>query len=408
MRRRLATTCSLGALGALMISASTAQASGFLIYDLSAEALAKGSAVTASTREPAAVWFNPAGLSFVPGVRASTGGIMVVHKTQFSPANGDPAIDSKPGTFFIPAVFVSGQVSDRLHFGLGGYTAFGLGIEWPEEWLGREDAIKAELATFTINPTLSLRLRPNLSFAAGFQAVRGAVDFTNGLPSVIGGKAQIVGSGWGFGGNAGLMYRALPNKLHLGLTYRSRVRLELAGSADFDPSPEFAQDLRDQGGSAEIPLPDIVSTGVMYKPSSSLELTMDVNLGFWSTYDKLVLKFEDPDMQPKVMERNNHTAATLRLGADWATPVRGLHARAGFIADQNPSPKEYLSPSLPDAHRVDFSLGAGYTHKWFKADVGYLLVYFLPSESVGGNEGPEGTYQTVAHLISTTLTFRLD
>ena len=78
----------------------------------------------------------------------------------------------------------------------------------------------------------------------------------------------------------------------------------------------------------------------------------------------------------------------------------------GFIFDQNPSPKRTLAPSLPDANRVDLGLGVGYSYKWMKVDLGYLLVYFLPTKSTTGQEGPEGTYNSVAHLMGLTFTGR--
>ena len=149
----------------------------------------------------------------------------------------------------------------------------------------------------------------------------------------------------------------------------------------------------------------------MLRPLKQLELTLDTNVTFWDTYDKLALTFQTAP--PKTMIRNNHAAATVRVGADWTTPVQGLHARVGFIFDQNPSPKEYLAPSLPDANRLDFGVGVGWEHEWFKIDVGYLLVDFLKTESkpLAGQtqlEGPEGSYKSMAHLISTTLTVKLD
>ena len=39
----------------------------------------------------------------------------------------------------------------------------------------------------------------------------------------------------------------------------------------------------------------------------------------------------------------------------------------------------------------------------FFGDLGYLLVIFLPADSTTGQEGPVGTYRTVAHLIGLTL-----
>jgi hypothetical protein len=66
-----------------------------------------------------------------------------------------------------------------------------------------------------------------------------------------------------------------------------------------------------------------------------------------------------------------------------------------------------MSPGLPDANRVDLALGVGHSIGPFKADLGYLLVNFLPAEARGGSESPEGTYRTLAHLVGLTLGVRL-
>ena len=55
------------------LAARPCLAGGFMIYDISGSALARGSAVTADDEEPAAVWFNPANLAFMGGVSASAG-----------------------------------------------------------------------------------------------------------------------------------------------------------------------------------------------------------------------------------------------------------------------------------------------------------------------------------------------
>ena len=73
--------CSLAA------SPGAARAAGYLIYDLSGEALGKASAVVASTREPAAVWFNPAALTEM-GHGVSLGGVGVFARSRFEPEAG--------------------------------------------------------------------------------------------------------------------------------------------------------------------------------------------------------------------------------------------------------------------------------------------------------------------------------
>ena len=67
---------------------------------------------------------------------------------------------------------------------MGVYSTFGIGITWPNDWEGRESAIKASLETLTFNPTVAVRVHRQISVAAGFDAVRSVVDFTNGLPTL--------------------------------------------------------------------------------------------------------------------------------------------------------------------------------------------------------------------------------
>jgi long-chain fatty acid transport protein len=388
------------AVAALVAHSSPVRAGGFLIYDLSAEAIGKASAVSASTSEPAAVWFNPAALAYQEhGVSLS--GVAVLARSRFEPLGGGPEVESEPGRFLLPTFFGTVRLHDRLALGFGFFPAFGLTIAWPEDWLGRESTIKASIETVNFNPTAAVKLLPELSLAAGLQVIRGAVELKNALPAVVGGTATIGAGTWGLGANAALLYRPLPDRFHLALAYRSRAELSFDGRVDFDPHPDFAPSLPDQRGGAGITIPDIFTLGVMWRPAPNLTLTFDPNLVLWSTFDRVVIDFETaPD---RILERNSRNTVTLRLGVDWATPAPGLSARAGLIFDQNASPAATLAPSLPDGNRLDFALGLGYRWQWLKADVGYLFVYFLPSKATTGREGPEGTYRTLAQVFGVTV-----
>jgi long-chain fatty acid transport protein len=377
-------------------------AAGFLIYDLSGEAIGRGSAVTASITEPAAVWFNPAALAFMEGTSAAAGGVFVSARSRFSSADGGAETSSERGNFFLPTVYASAAVNDRVAVGMGVYTAFGIGIRWPADWIGRESAISASLETLALNPTVAVKLHPQLSVAVGFDALRGVVDFNNGLPAIVGGDVRLAGGTWGYGGNAAVLYQALPERLHLALTYRSRVKLSFDGRADFRPaSPDLLPSLPDQGGTAAITLPDMVTLGVMVRPRSDLTLGIDVNLVFWSSYDRIDIAFDSAPSRSIVP--NGRNSFTLRAGADWAGGFPGLHLRAGVILDQSAIPSDSLGPGLPDANRIDATAGVGYSAGHFKADLGYMLVYFLANDSTGGGEGPVGTYRTVAHLLGVTV-----
>jgi long-chain fatty acid transport protein len=390
------------------LAARPCRASGFLIYDISGEAIARASAVSADVDEPAAVWFNPANLAFMGGVSASAGGTFITSKSTFTPTGGGPETDTDRGYFFLPAVFANAMLTDRVALGMGVYTTFDIGITWPNDWQGRESAIKASLQTVTFNPTVAVRVHRQISVAAGFDAFRSVVDFTNGLPAPIGGDVRLAGGTWGFGFNVAGLYKIHPGRLHVALTYRSRAKLNFDdGRANFSPAnPDFAPVLPDGGGRASITLPDIFTVGVMGRPRLDLALTFDANLVLWSTYDRVDINFQNPTTPDIAIVPKGRNTFTLRGGADWTFPARwpGLHLRGGLIYDRGAIPSSNLGPGLPDSDRIDVALGAGYGRGHFRGDLGYLLVIFLPADSTGGTEGPVGTYDTIAHLLGLTLT----
>lgn len=381
-------------------------ASGFLIYDISGEAIGRGSAVTADDEEPAAVWFNPANLAYLKGVSGSAGGVFLTTKSSFSPSGGGPDTDTDRGNFLLPAFFANGRLTDRVAVGVGAFSTFGIGITWPDDWVGREAAINASLKTLTLNPTVAVLVHRQIAVAAGFDAVRSTVDFRNGLPAIIGGDVRLAAGTWGYGFNVGALYKIYPGRLHVALTYRSRVKLDFNdGRANFNPAnPDFKPALPDQGGTASITLPDIVTAGVMGRPRADLALSFDANLVLWSTYDRIDINFQSAP--PRAIVPNGQNAFTLRAGADWTFPGRwpGLHLRGGLIYDRGAIPSSNLGPGLPDSDRIDVALGVGYGRGHFRGDLGYLLVIFLPADATGGTEGPVGTYNTIANLFGLTLT----
>ncbi len=409
MRRNRAITIVATAALLSFLSAGKADASGFVIYDLSADALAQSSAVSASIENPMATWYNPAGLAFMPGWQVSLGGSYIRASNAFDPASGGATVTANPGNFTLPTLAVGGRILDWFAVGLGIYTPYGLGTSWPKDWIGREYAIDTSIQTLIINPTLAFQLYKTVSLGVGADIAYSAVDMVTGLPAAMGGTGHIGGTTWSAGGNIGLLWKAIPGMFHVAATYRSRIALNFDGKADFDPDhPEFDRTLPDQNGKASITVPDIITLGLTYRPMASLTLGLDVNVLLWSVYDKLVLDLEES--ADIVHERKWKNGVTLRLGTDWIAPIKPetgkLHVRGGFSFDLDPARKEYLDPSLPESNRLGLSIGLGYEYRWIQADLGYMFIYFLPAEATTGQESPEGTYHSYAHMLGLTLTGR--
>jgi long-chain fatty acid transport protein len=378
-------------------------ASGFLVYEVSGEGVGRASAVSADTTEPAAVWYNPANLVFSDRLAASATGVYITSKSTFTPAGGGPETSSERGNTFIPSLFASARLTDRVAVGIGGFSTFGISIRWPYDWVGREAAIHAKLETLTFNPTVAFKLNEHVSVAAGFDAVRSVVDLQNGLPAPIGGDVRLAAGTWDYGFNVAALYKIKPELLHVALTYRSRVKLDYSGHANFSPAnPDFLPVLPDQPGTASITLPDVITVGFMGRPRPDLSLTFDANVVMWTTFDRVDINFQTaPD---RALVPNGRNTFTLRGGVDWAAAFcPGLHLRGGLIYDRAAIPSTNLAPSLPDANRIDVALGVGYRVGPFRADLGYLLVWFLSADSTTGQEGPVGTYDSLAHLFGLTL-----
>jgi long-chain fatty acid transport protein len=387
-------------------------ASGFFLKEQSAAGLGMASAVSASTSEPAAVWYNPAALSFMDGVQASLTGTTYLGNVAFSPVSG-ARVEAEPIRQFVPGAFVTGRVSERVALGLGASVPFGLGVAWPEDWIGRQYAIESSLLVLNINPVVSFKLLKNLSIAAGADIMRGTVDITRGLPTASTDSVRIAGDGWGGGANVAVLYRILPERLHVAASYRSRVKLALDGRGHFEVAePIFTARLFDQAGKATLTLPDVITLGAMVQPIRELRIGLDLDTLLWSTYGEVPIDFESPETPDAELRPDYRNVVAVRTGAEWSTPLPGLLARVGFVYDPSPAPATGLSPAVPDADRVDVSVGAGYRAAHWSFDLAYMLVRFLPSEArlpsdpTEPPQSPAGTYRTTAHLIGATLSGR--
>lgn len=390
---------------------AAARASGFLLHEQSAEAVGRAGAVSASSREPAAVWFNPAALAFMPGLGASATTVFVRSQTRFSPRDGGTDTSSVPGQNVVPSVFAHAALTDRLALGAGVYAPFGLAVTWPDGWAGEQHSLRTRLWALAFTPVLAYRLTDRLALAGGASLYRGGVHFVIGLGPQVGGRADLEGGAWAVGGHLAALWRALPDRLHLGLTYHSRARFDFSGDADFSPqNGTFSAIFADQRATSQVTLPDVVTAAIMFRPRPGLEIAAEVSQVFWSTFDRLEIAFERPSTPPITVERGTRNPFTARLGAEASGPNWPVSVRAGVFLDQSATTSETLVPSAPDAHRLGLAAGAGGTLGRVRLDLAYLYGHFFSASAesprTGAEAPPKGTYRTRLHAVCVTVTVR--
>lgn len=198
------------AVAIFLVAAQTACfAAGFALYEFSARGNALGGTLVARADDPAAVAFNPAGITQLPGTWSQAGLSMITPGARLVANVGGTDVSTRvePNTFYPPHAFLTHQLNDRVWMGVGLTTRFGLGTEYDPDWVGRFNVYNAEIRSFSLNPNLAFKLSDDLSVAVGVEAMyfdfllEKKLDFTSfGLGEV---DAKLAGDSIAYGINLG-------------------------------------------------------------------------------------------------------------------------------------------------------------------------------------------------------------
>ena len=404
----------LTAVVAIAVAPSSARAAGFHIDEQDARSTGRAGAVTASPKNASAIYYNPAGIGVLDGVHVDVGGSLVAPSADFTEQNSGITTESDSQTFVLPQAYLTWRASDLVAVGVGFNAPFGLAIKWPASSPGRTQVREAELRTFFFTPTVALNLSrwvPGLCFGAGMDVVPASVRLSRDIPfgSDVG-TVTLGGDGFGAGGHAGIFYR--PPALHgwsFGLTYRSQVAIDFSGDADFDAPEPYRSSLPPDGPvQTSVTLPQAVVLGIQFAPLPALELELDGSYRGWSSYDRLDVELPDGSVDSSA--RDWEGSYTLRFGAEYTFEER-FGVRLGVIWDQAPVPSDRLQFELPDADRVDLTLGFGAAlTRRVRADLG--LLYVLPQERTTSNADPleppvKGEFRVEAWVVGLSLGVQL-
>jgi long-chain fatty acid transport protein len=371
--------------------------------------MSQAGAFAARASDASAIYFNPAGLGFQDRGSILAGVTIISPNTYFlgpSDANTNLRTNLLPAVFTPINFYATTPVTDRIHIGVGVNNPFGLGTEWPANWIGQYITLKVDLKSFFITPTVSYRLMDNLSLGVGFNYVVGSVLLSKAvsIPSVQVPKVPVVkldmdANGVGF--NFGLLYKPKP-WLSVGASYRSQVKVDADGSAEF--SPNYAVLKLPAGDvSTTIKLPATGYLGVAVTPMENLQVEVDYQYIGWSSYDKLTIDFA-ANNSSTVSPKNYKDTYILRLGAEYV--LGNFAVRGGWYYDHSPVPDEYVEPLLPDANRNGYNLGFGYKiTDNLTLDFAYLFIRFKDRQVT--NSAPEiglnGVYSTYVDLFGINL-----
>lgn len=399
----------------LLFPAAMALGAGYQLNLQGLRQLAMGGGGCAVPWDASTIFYNPGGLSRLKGMQAYGSVQFIMPRVKYiqTPTGGTEA-STVAQTFPTFNFYLGGPVTKggRLGVGLGVYTPFGSGVKWEDNWTGRYITRNISLQTIFVQPTLSYRINDGLSIGAGFVYSFGGVQLERAIPvqNAAGedGKAELKGKASGIGYNIGASFKA-SERLYFGLTYRSRVDMEVKdGDATFTVPSSLAGNFpATTSFTSSLPLPSVFSLGIGIKPLERMTVQAEINYVAWEVYQTLSFDYQDntPALQDTRAARNYRNRVAARLGAHYQA-TDALEIMLGSAIDPTPVSDNFVSPDLPDANRL--VLTGGFTFKPAPKLTVMAAVEYVTSQKRLSNYAEvnfSGRYQTKAVTPGIGITY---
>ena len=440
-----------------LILPGLASAANFQLTEMSATSLGRAhSGGAAAVDDASSIWYNPAGLEDLKGSEI-VGGYALIRfgadfdKTSATDAIGQPlsggnggSVGKKGGPLF---VYYSKPLNDKLTFGFGLNTPFGLATKYDNDSIFRYQAIYSSVVVVNWNPTLSWRVAPNFSLGFGLDYQQMTVKLTNDVdfgaicfgevnpitctangltPQGHDGFFSTQASGHGTGWNVGALWDIDSTK-RLGFAYRSKISHDLSGNASFTNVPLLftgVTQFENQGVSSSFDTPRIISLSYFQQLNDQWSLTADWSNTGWSSFSSLDIKFANAGTKDAIVDEGLSNSNRFAIGADYKFNEAWTF-RGGLSLDKTPVPDPAapcnttaFNPNctndknasrtarLPDGDRRWIAAGASWhVSEHSQWDLGYAHLFLGSSlqfnqTNANGDDHIVGTFKADADIVA--------
>lgn len=398
-----------------LLSGGNAAAAGFALIEQSGSGMGNAYAGAAASAEDAStIYFNPAGMTYIqdrqlvaalhairPSAkfddRGSASGALRTLGTEGGDA-GDLAV--------VPNLYYAMALSPTVRLGLGINAPFGLKTDYNDDWMGRYQALKSEMKTVNINPSIAVQLNEQLSLGFGVSAMRIEAELTRAVNRVVNPDSfvRIKGDDWGFGYNLGAIYQVTEDT-RLGIAYRSKVDQHLEGSAKFTG----ALSAGNTDVTAQISLPETLSFSAFSRIDEHWDVMADATWTHWSRFRELRVLRENGTTLT-VTPENWENTMRYSLGVNYRYSD-ALKLRAGVAYDEEAIKDEFRTARIPGNDRTWVALGASWKMSPSATlDVGYSHL-FVKDADIDDNQTSSfngrltGEYDSHVDILSAQISY---
>jgi long-chain fatty acid transport protein len=454
---------------AIAVSGGMASGAGFALQENSGSAIGNAFAGGAASAEDAStLWSNPAGMSRLGSPQVAMAVHLITPSFKFQNDGSVPAAFQPLGgtggdagsVNVVPNLYVTVPIDRRWSVGVGINAPFGLVTEYDDNWIGRFQAVKSDIKTINVNPSVSWRVNDTLAVGAGVswqridaeltsrvnysaalaqaagQAAAGGLIPASLVPQIVGltpgleSQAKVEGDDSAWTWNVGFLWDVTP-QTRIGGQYRSSIKYNIAANVDFcspgscSPLPALPAQiapvvgllaanvnrvLANGGVRADIELPDIANLSIFHRLDDRWDLMADVQYTRWSVFKELRFVRTTGALLSNTPE-NFEDAWRFSVGATYHW-TDAWSFRGGLAYDQSPVTDVDRTPRLPDADRYWIAIGAQYRfNRNLALDAGFV---YLPMKtpdiqqnagSTPANALIKGNYDASVTILSAQVTY---
>lgn len=354
-----------------------ALSAGFQLSEHSAAGLGRANAGEAAIADSAAVLANnAAAITRFDSTNISVSAAYLVPKVRVTGNGPDQGVNNQltnnnvVDNVIVPGLYIASPINDTVFWGIGVFTDFGLATKYPDDYLAGSIGGETSLETVNINPNLAFKLNEQFSAGVGVSAVYGKAKLTRTLGILADAMNADIGSdvfsrtdtaksldgdGWGYGFNAGLLWELNPNH-RFGLSYRSKVDIDMSGDFSSDVPSTIVQPGQTVSGELTLNLPSIAEFSGYHQITEPFALHYSVVMTGWNVFKEIRATVDGQEVLQK--DENFEDSFKYALGGTYFLSPN-ITLRAGVAYDQTPNVNN-VSISLPDSDRLNYSVGASY------------------------------------------------
>jgi long-chain fatty acid transport protein len=345
----------LAVCSALAAGSMPAWAGGFAIGTQSGSGTGNAFAGGAAAADDASVaWFNPAAMTALPSGMHVTGALHVIN-TSFKFNNGGSAA-TLPGVgdggdgggwAFIPNGFFVMDLAPSLRLGVALNVPFGLKTEYDAGWRGQLTALKSDIKTININPSVAYKINNMFSVGGGVSVQRIEAELTNFAGGA--GISKLKADDIGYGYNLGVTFQPT-NSTRIGVHYRSSIKYKLEGDATFTVATALNGPV-----TADLTTPASASVSAFQQVGPAVELMADLTWTQWSKLQQLAV-FRTSGAPLTTLQFQWDDTWRFGVGANYKLNNQ-TKLRFGLAFDQTPTNDTHRSARLPDQDRTWLAFG---------------------------------------------------